>query len=95
MSKRKFVVHVTRAEYLDPGQCDSMVGYSITSRTRLNASMDLSDCNRKISWYFSSSYGADPLKKIDKILEIMTSFRQELVDAKKKFRASRRLPAVK
>jgi hypothetical protein len=84
--KRTLKVHTSRADYIDPGGCESIVAYAIVSRLnsrrrRFSANMDLSDCNRKINWYFSSD--ADGLKKIDKVIEIMTNFRSEFVRAQK------------
>lgn len=84
------IVHVARAEYLEPSDCDSVIGYKITTRGRLSASMCLSDCNRKIDWYFDTYRGSDPLKKIDKLLSIVTTFRKDFIEAKDKFARRKR-----
>lgn len=78
-------VHASHAAYIDPAHCESIVGYAIISRSRsrsrFSANMDLSDCNRKISWYFSSD--EEGLEKIDRVIEILANFRADFVRAQK------------
>lgn len=82
------VVYATRAEYIDPLDCDSIIAYSITRRRRqLNSSINLSDCNRKIMWYFEDDQSS--IKKIDKVIELLTSFRREFVSARAKSKKRR------
>jgi len=84
MSRRKATVYATRIGYLNPKDCDSTLGYSITGRRHFNANMSLSDCNRKIVWYFDND--ADSLQKIDNILETMMAFKADFLAAQKKYR---------
>lgn len=84
-TKRVPRVYAAKAVYLDPQDSGSVVGYSITSFRQLHASVDLSDCNRKISWMFDNSPGNKALEKVDAVLKIMTEFRQDLVSARKAF----------
>ena len=86
----KVEVFAARYEYIAPDDCESSVGYKILAEKGLSASMDLADCNRKITWYFSTFDGKDPLQKIDKILEIMTAFRDDLLAARKKYARSKK-----
>ena len=88
MSRRKTKVLASRIEYLSPTDCDSTVGYKITSRKYFNAQMSLTDCNRKIEWFFDSD--ADGLKKIDNVVDIVTSFRAAYLAARAKFKRRRR-----
>ena len=82
--KSKPKVYAAHAEYLDPIGCGSMIGFTITKRRRLYGEMDLSDCNRKINWYFENSL--DGVKKIDKAIEILSMFKNEFVEARRKNR---------
>lgn len=82
-SKLKLLAH--DIVYIDPADCSSSVGYKIT-RSEYNddgkphSEVELSDCSRKIQWYFNEH---DGLKKIDKVLGILTKFRSEFVKARK------------
>lgn len=74
-------VYATGSDYLDPLDCGSMVSYKITSHGYFEATVDLTDCGRKISWSFNS--GA--IEKIDRAITLLCDFRRELVKASKKW----------
>lgn len=69
--------------YLDPLDCGSTIGYTINRRRTgsISAQVDLTDCNRKIEWYFSDS---TPIQKIDTAIAILTEFRTKLLSVTKK-----------
>lgn len=93
---KKLVVHATGSAYLDPGNCTSMISYEINSRKRLTAHIDLTDCNRKITWDFED--GADycnPLPKIDRAIFLLNSFRTDYIRAREEFKNPSREQAVK
>lgn len=79
-------VYATQAKYIDPLDCGSMVAYSITKRRRLSATMDLSDCNKKITWYFDNDTGDKPIQKIDTVIALLTDFKNDLLNARKSLR---------
>lgn len=79
----KDVVYASHAEYIDPADCGSTVGYSISSRRHLNAVMDLADCSHKITWNFENENSA--VAKIDKAIAILVKFKADFVAARKKF----------
>ena len=88
---RKTVVYASKINFLSPQDCDSTLGYVITSRRRLNANMQLADCSRKIAWYFEGNDDDDdPIKKIDNILEIMNAFRADYLAASKRYHRRQR-----
>lgn len=67
--------------YLDPLGCDSTVSYKvINSGRRVWGSILLSDCGRKIEWYFGIER---PLHKIDKAIAMLQEFRAAFVGAQK------------
>ena len=90
------VVHAAKSEYIDPTDCGSMVSYRITSEGYFDASVDLSDCGRKITW----SFEPEDVEKIDLAISMLSDFRKELIKAgkrwnkieeeAKKFRAAQR-----
>lgn len=79
------------AAYIDPTSCGSVVGYRVSideykpktedPQYSLDAHVELSDCNRKIEWSFSSD--EDSLEKIDKAINVLRNFRKELIAATK------------
>jgi hypothetical protein len=83
--KQKPELIATEAHYIDPLDSDSMVSYKITTDSYVNisGSVELSDCNRKISWYFSNN--DDAITKVDKAIEILRNFRREFIKARKRF----------
>lgn len=70
-------------QYLDPLNAGSVIGYVINknARGRLRGEMNLSDCSRKIDWYFDQEEG---LAKIDKAIALLQEFRTAWVAAKAK-----------
>lgn len=86
--RRRAKVYAQSAVYIDPTRCDSLVGYCITSRTRLSASVDLQDCDRRIKWYFYDE--ANSITKIDKAIQMLTNFKRDFVSAQKQWKASKR-----
>lgn len=84
------------AAYIDPTDCDSQVSYKIkieeykkedgTIKKNISASVLLSDCSRRIDWYFSDSEGS--LEKIEKAIEMLSIFRRLLRQESRKIKKS-------
>lgn len=72
-------VHAAVSTYIDPLGCDSTVSYKVVSHRYLSGSVQLSDCSRKIEWYFSGDKSS--LTKIDKAIEALQAFRAEFATA--------------
>jgi hypothetical protein len=86
MKRRKKIVRkvlATRSEYIDPANCDSAVGYNIVFGRYFSACVELSDCTRKVQWHFDNDNSS--IAKIDKAIEILTTFRGELIQAQQTF----------
>jgi hypothetical protein len=87
--RRTKKLYASGIAFLDPIDCDSTIGYHVTKRGKyLSGTVDLSDCNRKITWYFSST-NQNSLSKVDIAIKMLESFRTELgkafaAEAKKK-----------
>lgn len=75
------IIHATGSDYLDPFDCGSTVSYRIVSTNYFDAAIDLSDCNRKISWAFN----AGDVDKVDRAISLLSDFRKELLKASKKW----------
>jgi hypothetical protein len=84
--RRTTVVLASRIEYLDCGNCNSAVGYYIVRgrRRQLRGHVDLSDCNRKIEWYFDDD--PEGIAKIDKAISMLTEFREKFIAARRRKR---------
>jgi hypothetical protein len=68
---------------LSPLDCGSIVGYTIRrDRQGVLGEIMLTDCNRKIEWYFSGR--TDSLAKIDAAIGILARFRAQFEKAIKK-----------
>ena len=83
-AKRKKIVRTPYASeivFLDPLECGSTIGYQIQKGDCVEGSVDLSDCSRKIMWYF---YKNTPIEKIDRAIAVLTNFRNELTKARSK-----------
>lgn len=79
MSRAKAKSLLNKAAYIDVTECGSIIGMDIHTRgTRLMGNIDLSDCNRKIQWYFSHETGTE---KIDTAIALMKKFRAVWVKA--------------
>lgn len=92
---RKVIAH--NSTYIDPLNCDSKISYKIIDASnRLWGSVDLTDCEHKISWWFSKE---EPLTKLDKAIEMLTEFRSQLIEAQavrlKRVRAARKTAVKK
>lgn len=71
-------LYASEAAYLDPLDCGSLIGYSvIKGRRGITGEVDLTDCNRKITWYFGGS-NSNRFKKIDKAIELLENFKAAL-----------------
>ena len=76
---RKKKLYAEGIVQLDPMDCGSSISYAVVRGRHgyLTGDVDLSDCNRKIQWYF----GRDDLPKIDKAIKILTEFRAAFAKA--------------
>lgn len=80
--------------WLDPQDCDSTIGYKITqSGDYLYGTINLTDCNRKISWEFSK-HNENAVDKLDKAIAILEEFKAEFVKAKLEVRKKPRAKKV-
>ena len=82
MRKRKLLAseHV----YIDPMGCGSTAGYVVGRGRRgsLFADVHLSDCDKKITWYFSDD--AEAVTKIDNAIGLLIRFRAVFTRARSK-----------
>lgn len=79
-TKRKLIA--SDIVYIDPLDCGSTIGYAITTgRGGVRGTINLSDCNRQIEWYFDKNSSSD---KIDKAISILQNFKRTLEAAKRK-----------
>lgn len=87
MTKRKLLA--SEVIMLDPLDCGSTVGYVIRrGRRGINADINLSDCNRKIEWYFSNDPSS--VDKIDRAIGILHRFRDEFLKVRRNKRKKTR-----
>lgn len=79
-------VVASNSTYIDPLNCDSTVSYKIIKRgsSRAWGSVQLSDCTRKIEWYFGND---QPVDKINNAIAVLEEFRDALVKIRKDRRA--------
>ena len=64
--------------YIDPLNCGSTIGYNIIAGRRgVYADVDMTDCNRKITWNFAQRDGDAVLAKIDQAITMLQEFRVE------------------
>ena len=80
-------VFATGSAYIDPVGCDSTISYKVVGGTRMSGSIDLSDCNRKINWWFCNE--PESVVKIDKAIAMLQEFRAAFVDAQKQVKKLR------
>lgn len=73
---------------LDPKDCGSTVGYSIqqTDWGGFSATVDLSDCSRKISWEFD----ANDQEKVANVVSIFSAFAYEYENSRADFQRNKR-----
>jgi hypothetical protein len=81
------IVHATGAKYIDPVDSSSLVSYRIISASYFEASIELTDCSRKITWAFNA--GAEGIEKVDSAISILSEFRKELLKASKKWKKTK------
>ena len=73
-------LYASETAYIDPLDCGSTVGYRLRKGRRgVTATVDISDCNRKIEWYFSND--PDSVAKISKAIEILQNFQKQFLKA--------------
>lgn len=72
-SLKKRAVVAAASTYIDPADCDSTISYKVVRGSRLWGSVQLSDCNRKIDWFFRNDKTS--LSKIDRAIEALQAFR--------------------
>ena len=75
--------------YIDPLHANSTISYKVISSKSVWGSVQLSDCNERIEWYFGTG---DQVDKIDKAVALLLEFKAAFVEANK---ARRRKPARK
>jgi hypothetical protein len=85
--RRNPKVVATGSAWIDPVGCDSTISYKVVKHTRLSGQVDLSDCNRKISWWFRNE--PESVVKIDKAISMLQEFRAAFVDGQKNFKKPR------
>jgi hypothetical protein len=77
-------------QYIDAGGCGSTIGYTINTyietygedkgKPCTTGSIDLTDCNRKISWEFEENRA---IEKIDKAIYMLQQFKKDFIKARK------------
>ena len=83
MTKPRIIV-ASEIKYIDPIDCGSSVGYTITKRyTRVSGAVSLTDCNRIIQWYFQGDDRKE-VDKIDRAISILQNFKRDWESAIKK-----------
>lgn len=84
--EQKDRLHASEIMFIDPLDCGSTVGYHITTTgayTRyFEGTVDLTDCNRKVTWEFNEKTSPE---KIDNAIKILTNFKKEFAKARKVF----------
>ena len=83
---------ISESIYIDPQDCDSQISFKINRVTyhqgkekNLTASVLLSDCTRRIDWYFNQE--PDSIKKLDRAINMLQKFKRHLVAESKKIGA--------
>ena len=73
MRKRKLLA--SNVKLLDPKDCDSIVTYILCRgrRGNLTGTVDLSDCSRKIQWFFDK----DDFSKVCCLVEFFEEFKTQ------------------
>lgn len=88
LRKRKLVA--AQSAYLDPLHCDSQIAYKVVEGARgIWGSVQLSDCQHKLEWYFNTTAASDKTK-IDKAIDMLTEFRTLLQSARTEQKATKR-----
>jgi len=99
----------SRVTYIDPEGCGSTIGYRIWTEKwtpskgdptyTIAATVELSDCNRKIEWDFGIDStkidGTETLCKLDTAIGMLEEFRKELVATQKQCKKLREQQGAK
>lgn len=92
MLRNKRKVLQAEIQYLDPLNCGSTLGYNIIlGRRGLYGDVDITDCNRKVTWNFSAR-DVNPLGKIDAAIGLLVRFRSKLDLELSKAKRAKRSP---
>ena len=92
MTSKKRKLLQAEIEYLDPLNCGSTLGYNIIDGRRgVFGTVDITDCNRKVTWDFSAR-DSNPLAKVDVAIGLLIRFRSKLDLELSKRRKRRRKP---
>lgn len=77
------VVYASSSTFIDPINCGSMVSFKVIrdGYGNMNGDVSLTDCNRKIDWYFSND--EDSVPKIDAAIKSLREFRKAFIVARK------------
>jgi Iap family predicted aminopeptidase len=79
---RKLVA--SSSAYIDPLNADSTVSYKVLVSDSVWGSVLLTDCTRKIEWYFGVD---DSIEKVDRAVAMLQEFKAAYLAAKKKRKA--------
>jgi hypothetical protein len=79
-------------EFIDPASCGSTVGYKVIIQkstynggTSVFGSIELSDCNRRISWDINSDDGGlEAVDKISNAIRLLTDAKQAVIMANRR-----------
>lgn len=71
-------VVASRAEFIDPSDCDSIVAYKIINSENPWGEVTITDCSRKIDWQF---YEGTADSKIEKAIAMLVEFRDKMKKA--------------
>lgn len=77
------ILHSSNIVMIDPLDCGSTIGYSVRQEYHFSGEVHISDCNRKIVWYFNNKPSA--VVKIDKAIKMLTEFKKEFVKYQKQY----------
>lgn len=69
----------SRAVFIDPADCDSIVAYKIVNPESPWGQVTITDCSRKIDWQFHEDTDPD---KIAKAIQILEEFQFNLTKAR-------------
>jgi hypothetical protein len=85
-------------EFIDPVSCGSTVGYKVViqkstynGESSIYGSIELTDCNRRISWDLNSDDGGrEAVDKIGNAIRLLTDARYAIIEANKRVAAANR-----
>jgi len=78
-------------EFIDPEQCGSILGYKVCMQTSsynqvssVYGTIELGDCNRRISWEIESDNdGKNAVTKLNNAIRMLTQARNAVISANK------------